>query len=409
MTDDRRTSHPHRTTTPAVFSEVPTLLDRVRPQWQSRRLIDRVRRLLEVDPSSACQRILNAAFHDLREKVVIAGLDIAVEAARTHKLPSVGTAEDLEGYPAAKLLDLSYRMGLLSRPDWRRLCRCYEIRRDLEHEDDEYEAQIEDCIYVFKTCVEAVLSRDPVQPIRVSEVKEVINQPGPTVPSSALLHDYKGAPQPRQEEILKFLIGVSLDEDQPDIVRANSQRALAVLGPLTQQAVKLRLVDFFVDHTGNRGLDLENAAVAVCAGLFPYLRQADRESLFESVLARMRKVGTNWMGYDRHGALLRDFLDIGGLSMCTVNVRHDILLWLVLTYIGTPGGQTRYGNVRHVFYSNSAAPLIRELVHEARNLIGPNLRELQRHRVVRNATVYPHVARRLEDLLDLVEASDGEQ
>jgi hypothetical protein len=40
-------------------------------------------------------------------------------------------------------------MGLLPRPEWRRVTRCYEIRRDLEHEDDEYEATVEDCIYIF--------------------------------------------------------------------------------------------------------------------------------------------------------------------------------------------------------------------------------------------------------------------
>jgi hypothetical protein len=49
-------------------------------------------------------------------------------------------------------------MGLLTRPEWRRLTRAYDIRRDLEHEDSEYEAGVEDCIYVFKTSIEAVLA-----------------------------------------------------------------------------------------------------------------------------------------------------------------------------------------------------------------------------------------------------------
>ena len=66
---------------------LPRLLDRIRPAWQSKGLIRRVRLLLPVDPSSACQKMFNAAIRDLRDKIVVAGLDIAREAARQHKLP----------------------------------------------------------------------------------------------------------------------------------------------------------------------------------------------------------------------------------------------------------------------------------------------------------------------------------
>ena len=57
--------------------------------------------------------------------------------------------------------------------------RCYEIRRDLEHEDDEYEAGIEDCVYMFRTCIDVVLSRDPVELLRVTDVKEIIEESTP--------------------------------------------------------------------------------------------------------------------------------------------------------------------------------------------------------------------------------------
>ncbi len=102
-------------------SEVPILLQNIRPAWQVKNLILRVKRLLEVDPSSACQRLFNAAIHDLREKVYIAGLDIAKEAAKQNKLPPIDSQESLEDYPTAKLIDLAYRVGLLTRPEWRRL------------------------------------------------------------------------------------------------------------------------------------------------------------------------------------------------------------------------------------------------------------------------------------------------
>src|SRR5262249_14597635 len=154
---------------------------------KAKSLIERVQRLLPADPSSACQRLLNAAFHDLRDKVVLAGLDIAKQAAEMAKLPPVNKAEDVENYSSDKLLDLCYEMGLLTRPEWRRIKRCYEIRRDLEHEDDEYEAGVEDCVYIFATCIEVVLSRDPVQLLKVTDVKEVVERPEPFFPAAELM------------------------------------------------------------------------------------------------------------------------------------------------------------------------------------------------------------------------------
>lgn len=136
-------------------TQVDALLGRIRPEWQGRSLIERVKRLLPIDPSSACQRLLNAALRDLRDKIVVAGVDLAQQAAGANKLPPVNKAEDiLESYSNSNVLDLAYRIGILSRPEWRRLQRSYEIRRDLEHEDDQYEAQAEDCFYIFKTSIE---------------------------------------------------------------------------------------------------------------------------------------------------------------------------------------------------------------------------------------------------------------
>ena len=196
-------------------------LEQIRPVWKARTLIDRVRQLIPVDLSSACQRLLNAAIHDLREKVFTAGIDIAQQVAKENRLPPIEKPEDVEEYSTARLLDLCYKMGILNRTEWRKLQRAYDIRRDLEHEDDQYQAGLEDCVYIFTTCIEIVLSRDPVQLLRVTDVKEVVEKPSAFVPGSQLLEDYRCAPQVRQEEIGKFLISSALDSTKPDIVRRN--------------------------------------------------------------------------------------------------------------------------------------------------------------------------------------------
>ena len=384
-------------------SGVPSLLQQIRPAWQAKDLINRARRLIEVDPSSACQRLFNAAIHDLREKVAIAGIDIAREAAKQYKLPPIEKPEDVEDYPTAKLIDFAHRIGLLSRPDWRRLSRCYEIRGDLEHEDDEYEASIEDCIYIFQTCIQAVLSRDPVHLVRVTDVKQLIEQPQAAVPTPSLLEDYQHAPQPRQEEILKFLVSFALDDKQPELIRQNAFAFLTHFAAITQNPSRLSLANHIQEKVGTTGPSRVLIRVAYVAGVLPYLKQAHRRDFFFAVLQTMKQTGYRWTAHSSHGELLRSFKEVGGLTYCPQDVRRELLKWLVLAYLGEPGGVTSWGSVRHVFYSNTAAPLVRELITDAVDGVREELRELAKDKDVQHACCTPHIERRLETLLDLVE------
>ena len=292
-------------------SSVPVLLEKVRPEWQAKSLIERVRRLLEVDPSSACQRLFNAAVHDLRDKVKIAGIDIAIEAAKQYKLPPLDDADSIDDYSTAKLIDLCYRMGLLSRPDWRRISRCYEIRRDLEHEDDEYEAGVEDCVYIFNTCIEVVLERDPIQLVKVMDFKQLIEQADAAVPDGTLLEDFESAPRPRQSEILKFLVSHALDKEISDVVQQNAYTCISYLRPVSNDAVLLEIGTELQNKAG-RVLDKRTARVAVAAGVFGYLRKSARIAFFEGVFAELQSIGTSWTAHANHGEILRSFRDFGG-------------------------------------------------------------------------------------------------
>lgn len=249
------------------------LMNRIRPEWKAKSLIERVERLLTTDPSSACQRLLNAAIHDLRDKVIIAGLDIAHQAAAQGKLPPITKAEDVESYSTDKLLDLAYTMGILTRPDWRRMKRCYEIRRDLEHEDDQYEAGIEDCVHIFTTCIDVVLSKDPIHLLKVTDIKEVVERPQPFFPKNELLDDYAGAPDTRQLEIVKFLVATALKGDNPELVRQNAFEMVKHLEPGTRNSAKLELAKHFQERIGRQGLTLVVFKVAHAAGVLPYLQE----------------------------------------------------------------------------------------------------------------------------------------
>lgn len=404
MADDLRPTLPSPNAALVAASDVPALLDQIRPVWKARSLIARVERLISVDSSSACQRLLNASIHDLREKVVIAGIDIAREAAKQYKLPPIESAEDMEGYSTAKVIDLAYRMGLLSRPEWRRVSRCYEIRRDLEHEDNEYEAGVEDCVYIFKTCIEVILARDPIHLLKVTDVKEIIEESEPVTASESLVNDFAGAPQPRQSEILKFLIAIALDKEKLDIVQQNAYSVLKSVEPHVQTQVTLQVAEHLQSKLGRDRLERRHVRVAIASGTLPYLRQSQLNDFYRDVLTQMNQVGSYWSAYNQHGELLRSFREVGGLHFCPAEIRKEILFWLVKTYIGTPGGRTSYGNIRNVFYSNTAAPIIREIISESGASIRDDLVDLQGHEDILALTANKHIARRMESLIDIADS-----
>ncbi|OOG61546.1 hypothetical protein B0E46_16395 [Rhodanobacter sp. B04] len=383
-------------------SDVPALLTQIRPAWRAKNLISRVHVLLSVDPSSACQRLFNAAIHDLREKVTVIGVDLASEAAKQGSLPPISKPNDIENYSTAKLIDLAYGIGLLSRPEWRRLHRCYEIRRDLEHEDNEYEAGLEDCVYIFKTCIEAVLSRDPIHVLRVTEVKQIVESSTAVAPSNELLDDYRMAPHPRQEEILKFLTSVALDRSQSDLVQQNAYAMIMAFEAATADPVKLSIAGFLQSRIGRGGIDKRTARVAHALGAFPYLRQAQRADFFNLQFAQMEQIGYHWTEFNQHGELLRSFKEYGAFAHCPPEPRQRILKWLVLLYVGEAGGRTSYGNVRNVFYSNSGAPIAAEIISEHAVTVRDDLVALRSDSDVARRLNNTHLARRYESLIDLL-------
>ncbi len=378
---------------------VSAWMQRIRPHWKGKQLVQRVERLLTTDPSSACQRIFNASIHDLREKVVVAGIDLAAEAAKQHRLPPITKPEDIEDYSTLRLIDLTYRMGILSRPEYKRLMRAYDIRKDLEHEDDEYEAGIEDCVYIFATCIDVVLSKDPLHLIKLTDVKQIVEQPAAATLNESLIEEYKHAPQPRQHEIFRFLVSTALNKAQPDIVQQNSYNALYTLREHTHTQVLLDSSKDLVEQIGKKAPDLRVARVAIAAGLFPYLRKAQVKELFSAYLAHMKQVGHHWKKNAEHGELLRNLQELGGLQHVPEELLEDYLEWLVLCYVGEPGGYGA-GFARKVFYSNIAAPLVKEILKQANRQLVPALNSLRKSARVKAALNDENVSRRFESLVD---------
>lgn len=385
-------------------SGVDTLLSSIRPEWQAKDLTARVKRLLPVDASSACQRVFNASIHDLKNKLIIAGFDIVAEAARGCGLPPAARPEEIERYTPYNTIELAHRVGLLTRAESRRLFRVYDIRGDLEHEDDQYEATVEDCIYVFKTCIDCVLSKDPIQVIRLTDIKAIVEQPSAITLDSSVIDDYEHAPAVRQREIHLFLVSTSLNPKQPDIVRQNCWLALQLLRPVTQNQVLVESSQMLVEKIGRNPADLLQMRVAFASGILPYLKKNQIAGFFKSLHAQMENVGYTFRSHAQHRELLGKFQEVGGLAHCPEDLLIPIVEWLVLCHIGEPGGYGQ-GLNRRVFFSNVGAPMAFQLIRDHAERVRPAFTKIDADsKSIKRAILDPNVARRLEELRDLFSA-----
>ncbi len=387
----------------AVTSDVQVLMQKIRPEWQAKNLLQRVTKLLPVDPSSACQRLFNAAIHDLKEKILIAGIDIAKEAIVANRLPQISRPEDIEGYNVSKTIDLAYYIGLLSRPEWRRITRVYDIRRDLEHEDDEYEATIEDCFYIFKTTIEAVLSKDPIEIIRLTDIKDIVEQPAAITLDHTVKEEYGAAPAVRQSEIYKFLISTALSNNNPDIVRQNCYISLSVLSALTKDQVKIEVSRIYSDKVKRKGLGIFTARVSFAAGILPYFKKSILKTSFSSYLEHMISVGHDFKSYNKHGSLLREFREFGGFECCHDEVLPEMIEWLCQCYIGERSFG-RYSESRHVFYSNVGAPLAKEILIDSKHKVAPLLESIiVKSKAIQKECKWQYCQRRAQDMIDIMQ------
>lgn len=185
-------------------------------------------------------------------------------------------------------------------------------------------------------------------------------------------------------------------------MRQNAYSFLLYFQPLTQNPVKLKLAQHIQDKIGHKGLDRVHIRVAHAIGVLPYLKRSHVKDFFVGILKQMQKVGTHWSAFNLHGELLRSFQEVGGLTYCPDDIRADILKWMALTYIGEPGGMTRYGTIRHVFYSDTASPLIRDIIKASAPIIQKDLKALSKDKDITRMCQNKHVARRFQDLMDMV-------
>jgi hypothetical protein len=381
-------------------TSINSLLDSVRPVWKGKGLLKRVERLLQVDPSSACQRLLSASIFDLREKIVTVGIDIAKEVAKIYKLPPIEKDEDiLENYSTTNIIDLSYRIGILQRTEWRRIQRCYEIRKDLEHEDNEYEAVLEDCFYIFKSTIEVILSKDPIELLKITDVKQIIEEPSRITITEELINNFEHAPELRQREIISFLISTIYNEEQPDIIRENAFELLMHFKTKTKTACVIEVAKILENKIGKKPIDLVTARIGHAIGATAYFKKIKIKDFYHSLLLQFKSV-TKW---SEQAKVVGTFNDIGHFTYCPPDLIPLFTEYLVNWYIGEPGGYGTWGQNRKVFYSDKAAPIILRIFEYAEVKLNVELENLREDKDTKDKLQNRYILDRFEKLCDTID------
>ena len=376
---------------------IQNLLSEIRPVWKGKNLIQRVERLLPVDASSACQRLFNAATHDLKEKIIVIGVDLAKEVASNYNLTPINKEKDILEYNVSKTIDLAYRIGILNRPEWRRIQRCYEIRRDLEHEDNEYEAVLEDCFYIFKSTIDIVLSQDPRELLKVTDAKQLIESPANIVLSEEFLENYKGAPNLRQKEINALLISYAIDGKNPDIVRENSVELMRHIKPITSNTVTIQIASILEEGLGRDGIDLKTAKIGHACGAFAYFKKIRIKDFYTTLLGELESACSDWKSQTNICSKLED---IGGLLYCPTDIYKGMLKKIVEFYIGEPSYGS-WSGYRQVFYSNGATSIIARIIESDSEKVGAYIEELREDKDIKLSIGNIHILKRFEKLVDL--------
>lgn len=133
-----------------------------------------------------------------------------------------------------------------------------------------------------------------------------------------------------------------------------------------------------------------------------YLKRNSRNGYFAECLTRLKAAGHHWKNYAEHLPILSELEDVGGLEHCDdEETAKRILKWMVLCYVGEPGGYGR-GYARPVFFSDDGAPIISRIIKRSTQRELSLLKSLNSSTSVKSSLARGQaIAKRYEDLLDI--------
>lgn len=148
---------------------------------------------------------------------------------------------------------------------------------------------------------------------------------------------------------------------------------------------------------GTGGIDLITAKVGHAIGATGYFKKTKINDYYKSILKSFKKAQPDWSS---QGKVVLKFHDIGHFIYCPKSLINNFLYYLVLWYIGEPGGYGYWGSNRAVFYSNDAAPIIKRIVKNSNIPLYEMIENFRDNQKFSEKISNKHIFQRFEMLLD---------
>ncbi len=375
-------------------------LSEIREPWQTSRLVERVRQLISVDHSCACQKLFNTAIWDIKDKLGQWGEDFVYKIAYKNSKISRGTVNPISGLSTTELLNLSYRSKLLSFEQWQLITECYQIRCKLEHEDRYFEVSSLETEKFFDVCINEVLSVDSMEIKEYDNFETITELTELAVPSQLLLSSFGSMSLENQVDATTFLIDVATNSSE--LMRATQNSVISLihlresLSDHAKQEVALKYSDPNIHHIDSRLVESLK-----CADALRFIETSSKSKFYESVYLSMIEVGEDWNKGQQQLEILQSFTELGSLDECPEQHRTNIFNWMALTYIGQDSGDSAYISERNVYFSKEASPVIQRLIIEANYISNAMIDTLLTDSAIAVLAENSFIAKRFERFLQL--------
>jgi hypothetical protein len=370
---------------PARAALLDAALDRIRAGRRCHSAVAQIRALLPIAPARAAWLLLELAETDLRDKVARAGLAVAEAAARLARLPRIASADELPGYTIDDLLDLACAMCLLDPAERRRLDHAWERGRAVEPDED-----------AFLACIDLVLAREPVSPLRDITLEMILEALPGSAWTKELILNFASAPDQAQIQIENFLMQVIGDDSRPAPIRDAALIGLRILNAAARRSVQSRIGDVFKTQLRRRLGTLPDMRISAAIGIAPYLTES-RIRLFFAHFLHDAQQPEAAMRDEALTSFLDEFHALGGLAAVQPELRSKLVLWMVRGYVGAPDRPGRGGEAEPPLFAR-----IERLFRDAAGLVAEDFEAAAASDVVRAAAQDEAAARRLDALCRLV-------
>lgn len=332
-------------------------LGRVRDEVQDGTYLAEARRVLPVKGyRSAIGSYWNAVVDDLRRKVMHRSLDLFNKEMNFRR--KIERYEDFQDHVTDHdLIEGAYRIGVLSWEAHKMLQQARETRNLFDGHPQSTEPGLLKTLSLISDCNKYVLSEEfPPSIIDIAELIKQLDSPDFARNELAVDQVVSDLPQVYKNELINRFYSLYEGESVSSDLRGNIEFTAPILWKGLAKEDKTQIgkrFDKIVLSGDSKRITRSQQFISLVGGM-TYVSTATRRILIEPLIASLEGALDVWKEEGRLTAQLQAFS-----SFVPPELLSRFVAAITRTYVGYKGGSVQWS--RTAFYSNAAAPRIKEM------------------------------------------------